>query len=281
MTSAVTGRAPRKMLRDGVEMPQLGLGTWPLDDEQVLAAVGTAFGLGYRLVDTAAQYGNEVGVGRAIAASELARADVFITTKLRGAQHGYQQALAGFEESRRRLALDYIDLFLIHWPIPSSNLYVETWKAFIQLRDAGLARSIGVSNFTPAQIERLVAETAVWPSVNQVELHPRFSQPELRAWHERHGVTTEAWRPLGKGGDLADSVLGGIARAHERSPAQIVLRWHMQLGNVTVPKSTHRERMASNIDIFDFALTGEEMGAIAELNRGLRLGGDPDTEVEL
>jgi diketogulonate reductase-like aldo/keto reductase len=262
-------------------MPQLGLGTWPMDDQQAFAAVGTALGIGYRLVDTAAQYGNEVGIGRAIATSEVPREQVFLTTKLRGSQHGYERTLAGFEESRRRLGLDYVDLFLIHWPIPSRDLYVDTWKAFIHLRDAGSVRSIGVSNFTRAQIERLVAETAVWPSVNQVELHPRFSQAALRAWHQKHGVTTEAWRPLGKGGDLTDPVIDQLARSHQRSPAQIVLRWHLQLGNVTVPKSTNRERMASNIDIFDFALTNEQMSAIAQMDRGVRLGGDPDTEVEL
>jgi diketogulonate reductase-like aldo/keto reductase len=281
MASAASDRAPRKRLSDGVEMPELGLGTWPLDDRQVFAAVSSALGLGYRLIDTAAQYGNEVGVGRAIASSEAPREEVFVTTKLRGSEHGYEQALAGFEESRGRLGLDYVDLFLIHWPIPSRDLYVETWKAFVHLHDEGLVRSIGVSNFTAAQIERLVAETGVWPVLNQVELNPYFSQPQLRAWHEQHGITTEAWSPLGKGGDLDDAVIGRLARAHERSAAQIVLRWHVQLGNVTVPKSSHRERMASNIEIFDFALADDEMSALAALDNGARLGGDPDVEIQL
>jgi len=262
-------------------MPQLGLGTWPMDDAEVFDAVMTAFTLGYRLVDTAAQYGNEVGVGRAIAATDVPREDAFVTTKLRGSEHGYERTLSGFEESRRRLALDYVDLYLIHWPIPSQDLFVESWKAFIHLRDEGLVRSIGVSNFTEAQIERLVTETGEWPSVNQVELHPRFSQPDLRAFHQTHGIATEAWRPLGKGGDLADPVIARLAAAHERTAAQVVLRWHVQLGNVTVPKSTRQERMQENIDVFEFTLSDEDMAAIAELDDGRRLGGDPDTEVQL
>ncbi len=262
-------------------MPQLGLGTWPMDDAEVFDAVTEAFTLGYRLVDTAAQYGNEVGVGRAIAATDLPREEAFVTTKLRGSDHGYERTLSGFEESRKRLALDYVDLYLIHWPIPSRGLYVESWKGFIRLRDEGLVRSIGVSNFTEAQIEWLAAETGEWPSVNQVELHPRFSQPALRAWHEAHGIATEAWRPLGKGGDLGDPVITRLAHAHERTAAQVVLRWHMQLGNVTVPKSTRRERMEENIEIFDFTLSDQDMVAIAQLDDGDRLGGDPDTEVQL
>jgi diketogulonate reductase-like aldo/keto reductase len=252
-----------------------------MDDAQVLAALSSAFAVGYRLVDTAAQYGNEVGVGRAIAGSEVPREEVFVTTKLRGSEHGYERALNGFEESRARLGVEYVDLFLIHWPIPSRDLYVETWKAFVHLRDAGLARSIGVSNFTAPQIERVVAETGVWPSVNQVELNPLFSQPQLRAWHLEHGITTEAWSPLGKGGDLDSEAIRRIAGAHERTPAQVVLRWQVQLGNVAVPKSSHRERMANNIEIFGFTLADDEMAAISDLDNGTRLGGDPDREIQL
>jgi diketogulonate reductase-like aldo/keto reductase len=273
---------PTIIMRDGCQIPRLGLGTWPMDDHEAFDAISMALALGYRLFDTAARYGNEDGVGRALAFGDVAREELFVATKLRGSQHGYEEALAGFEQSRKRLGLDYVDLFLIHWPLPGRDLYVDTWRAFIHLQEQGLARSIGVSNFTPPQIERLVAETGVWPALNQVELHPDFARPELRAWHAEHRIATQAWSPLGAGRSvLADPTIGRLAAAHGRSPAQIVLRWHMQLDDLAVPKSSDPARMASNADVFDFALADDEIAAIAALDRGNRLGGDPDSYVEL
>jgi 2,5-diketo-D-gluconate reductase A len=271
---------PTVELLDGNSMPQLGLGTWPLDDDEVYAAIGTALDHGYRLIDSATRYDNEVGVGRAVADSDVPRSEIFVTTKLPGAQHGYEQALAGFEESRRRLGLEYVDLYLIHWPLPSVDRYVDTWHAFVHLREEGLVRSIGVSNFTPAQIERIVEATGVWPAVDQIELHPELSQAETRAWHAEQGVTIESWRPLGNG--LVDHpVVARIAAAHDRTPAQILLRWHLQLGLVAIPKSGNPERIAQNIDVFDFDLGDDDMAALAGLDRDRRLGGDPETHVEL
>jgi len=272
--------APTIELLDGNAIPQLGFGTWPLDDQQARAAVGTALESGYRLVDTAARYDNETGVGRALAESGVPREEVVVTTKLPGAQHGYDEALAGFEESRRRLGLDYVDLYLIHWPLPAVGRYVDTWRAFVHLRDEGLVRSIGVSNFTPRQIERIVEETGVWPAVNQLELHPDFAQVELRAWHAERGVVVEPWRPLGRG-VLDHPTIVRLAAAHGRTPAQVVLRWHTQLGMTPIPKSATPERIAQNIDVFDFALSDGDLAEIAALDERNRLGGDPETHVEL
>ncbi|HEX2071364.1 MAG TPA: aldo/keto reductase [Thermoleophilaceae bacterium] len=272
--------APTVELLDGHGLPQLGLGTWPLDDDEAYAAVGTALERGYRLIDSAARYDNEAGVGRAVADSDVPREEIVVTTKLPGADHGYEEALAGFEESRRRLGLEYVDLYLIHWPLPSVDRYVDTWRAFVHLREEGLVRSIGVSNFTPAQIERIVEATGVWPTVNQIELHPEFPQAEARAWHVEQGVAIESWRPLGRG-VLDHPTIGQIADAHGRTPAQIVLRWHVQLGLVAIPKSGNPERIAQNIDVFDFELGEDDLAAIAGLDRDNRLGGDPDTHVEL
>lgn len=270
------------MLTDGRPMPRLGLGTWPMNDEEARQAVTHAVSLGYRLIDTAASYGNERGVGAAVADASASREDLFVTTKLRGSHHGYDAALRGFEESRERLGLDYVDLYLIHWPLPDRGLYVETWRALVHLREQGLARSIGVSNFTPAQIERLVEETGVWPVVNQVEMHPGFPQRELRAWHAEHDIVTESWSPLGVGRKLLDEpVVTDLAAAHGRTPAQIVLRWHVQLGAVPIPKSANTERMRQNFEVFDFSLSAEDMAAIDTLAGGGRIGGDPDTHVEL
>lgn len=273
---------PTVTLLDGRAMPQLGLGTWPMDNVQAREAVTEALTLGYRLIDTAARYDNETGVGEAIAASPVPRDEIFITTKLRGAQHGYDKALAGFEESRNRLGVDYIDLYLIHWPLPGHGHYLDTWRAFIELRERSLVRSIGVSNFTPAQIEHLAAETGSWPAVNQIEVHPDFSQAKLRAWHTEHRIVTQAWSPLGAGTDILHRPeLAGMAAAHQHSPAQIVLRWHLQLGNVPIPKSADPGRMAQNLNVFDFALSDEDMAALSALDCGNRLGGDPDHYVEL
>lgn len=272
--------APTVELLDGHPLPRLGLGTWPLDDDEAYTAVGTALDAGYRLIDSAARYDNELGVGRAIADSAVPREEIVVTTKLPGADHGYKQALAGFEQSRRRLGLEYVDLFLIHWPLPSVGRYADTWRAFVDLRDAGLVRSIGVSNFTSGQIERIVEATGVWPAVNQIELHPDFAQADVRAWHAEHGVVIESWRPLGRG-LLGHPALAAIAEAHSRTPAQIVLRWHVQLNVVPIPKSGDPERIVQNIDVFDFELSDDELAALAALDRDNRLGGDPLTHVEL
>ena len=272
--------APTIELLDGRAIPRLGLGTWPLDDDEAYAAVGTALEHGYRLIDSAARYDNEVGVGRAVADSGVPRDEIVVTTKLPGADHGYEEALAGFEDSRRRLGLEHVDLFLIHWPLPTVDRYVDTWRAFVELRERGLARSIGVSNFTPEQIERIVAATGVWPAVNQIELHPDFSQPDVRAWHAEHGVAIESWRPLGRG-LLGHPKLVAIGEAHGKTPAQVVLRWHVQLGLVAIPKSGNAERIAQNIEIFDFELSDDELAVLAELDRDNRLGGVPESHVEL
>ena len=269
------------MLADGRPMPRLGLGTWPMDDNEARQAVTHAVSLGYRLIDTAAAYGNEAGVGAAVAQAGVPREDLFVTTKLRGSHHGYDAAMRGFEESRVRLGLDYVDLFLIHWPLPDRDLYADTWRAFVHLREQGLARSIGVSNFTPAQIERLAGETGEWPVVNQVELHPGFAQDDLRAWHAGHGIVTESWSPLGAGSELlGEPAVADVAVAHGRTPAQVVLRWHLQLGAVPIPKSGDPDRMRQNFEVFDFSLSEEEMTRLGGLNGG-RIGGDPDTHVEL
>ncbi len=274
--------APTRTLLDGHEMPRLGLGTGPFDDDAAAATVEHALGLGYRLIDTAARYGNEVGVGRGIAASDVPRDDVFVTTKLRGSQQGYEATLAAFEESRRRLGLEYVDLYLIHWPLPRRELYVESWEAFVHLRDEGLVRSIGVSNFTPSHIDRLLAETSEIPVVDQIEIHPDFAQPDLcRALAER-GVAPESWSPLGhETGILEHPELARIAADHDRTVGQIVLRWHVQRETIPIPKSADPGRLAENLDVFGFSLTEEDMDAIARLDRGNRAGGDPDVYEEL
>ncbi|MEU6712075.1 aldo/keto reductase [Nonomuraea sp. NPDC046802] len=270
------------MLSDGRPMPRIGLGTWPMDDRQAHQAVAYALSVGYRLIDTAATYGNERGVGAAVAEAAVPREELFITTKLRGSQHGYDATMRGFEESRDRLGLDYVDLYLIHWPLPGHGLYVDTWRAFVHLREQGLVRSIGVSNFTPEQIERLVEATGCLPAVNQVELHPFLAQRELRAWHAGQGIATESWSPLGAGNKLLDEpAVKELATAHRRTPAQIVLRWHVQLGAVPIPKSVNPERMRQNLEVFDFSLSQEDMARLDALDRGGRTGGHPDTHVEL
>jgi 2,5-diketo-D-gluconate reductase A len=272
--------APTLDLLDGRTIPQLGLGTWPLDDDEARAAVGAALEGGYRLIDSAARYDNEVGVGRAVTDSGLPRDEIVVTTKLPGADHGYEQALAGFEESRRRLGVEYVDLYLIHWPLPTVDRYVDTWRAFVHLREQGLVRSIGVSNFTPVQIERIVEATGVWPAVNQIELHPDFAQADVRAWHAEHGVVVESWRPLGRG-LLGHPRLAEIGEAHGKTAAQVLLRWHIQLGLVAIPKSGNPERIVQNLDVFDFELSDAELASLGDFDRDNRLGGDPESHVEL
>ncbi|MER7915314.1 MULTISPECIES: aldo/keto reductase [unclassified Streptomyces] len=273
-------RIPAHTLNDGTTIPALGLGTWPLDDTAAERAVREALGLGYRLVDTAVNYRNETGVGRALADAGVPREELVVTTKLPGRHHGYQETLASFEESRRRLGVEYVDLYLIHWPNPRVGKYADSWKAMIKLREDGLVRSIGVSNFTPEHIVRLEKETGVLPSVNQIELHPLFPQEELRAFHADQGILTESWSPLGRGGHLlGDPRVGQIADEHGVSPGQVLLRWHVQLGALPIPKSADPSRQRANLDVFGFELDSDQMAAIAR-HAPTRLGGDPETHEE-
>lgn len=272
---------PHLTLNDGRRIAQIGFGTWPLDDGQAETAVQAALACGYRLLDTAARYGNEKGVGRGIAASGVARAEVCITSKLRGSEHGYDSTLRAFDATLAALGTDYLDLYLIHWPLPMRELYVDTWRAFVRLRGEGRIRSIGVSNFQPAHIARLQAETGVLPAVNQVELHPDFTQARLRAWHAEQGIVIESWSPLGRGALLQDATVARLAHKHGRSAAQILLRWHVQHGLVAIPKSQDPARMRQNLAIFDFALDADDLAALALLDGAHRQGGDPDSNLEL
>jgi diketogulonate reductase-like aldo/keto reductase len=269
---------PTVRLNDGHAIPQLGYGVFQVPPEDAERVTTLALEAGYRHIDTAAAYDNEEGVGRAIHASGLPRDAVYVTTKLWNHHHGGDKAPRALDASLRRLGLDYVDLYLIHWPNPRQDRYVETWLAFEELRDAGLTRSIGVSNFTIEHLERLARETTTTPAVNQVELHPRFQQTELRSYHREHGIVTEAWSPLGQGGEiLEDPTIGAIANNHGKTPAQVILGWQLEMGNVTFPKSVTPERIRENIDVFDFDLTDEEIKQIDELDRGQRIGPDPET----
>ena len=274
-----TESVPVVTLRDGAKIPQMGFGVFQVPPEDTAAVVDKALATGYRHVDTAAAYENEAGVGQALHASGLDRGDVFITTKCSNDDHGYEQATRALRASLDRLEMDYVDLYLIHWPVPSQDRYVETWKAFIEAQEQGLVRSIGVSNFQPAHLERLIQETGVTPSINQVELHPRLGQQGLRRTHADLGVVTEAWSPLAQGEVLDDPVITSIAEAQERTPGQVVLRWHIQLGNVVIPKSVTPDRIQQNLHVFDFELSDEEMSEIESLDVGERTGPDPDTFV--
>ena len=267
---------PNLTLHDGVEIPQLGLGVFQVPPEQTAEIVLTALQAGYRHIDTAAGYANEAGVGDGLRASGIAAQDVFITTKLANGQHGRDNTLRAFDESLAKLQLEYLDLYLIHWPQQADD-YVETWKAFEELHRDGRIRTIGVSNFQKTHLRKLFDETDLVPTVNQVELHPYLVQEDLCAFHAEHGIATEAWSPLARGGDLlADPVITGIAAELGREPAQVVLRWHLQLGNVVIPKSVTPARIASNIDVFGFTLSDEQVAAISGLNRDERTGPDPD-----
>jgi 2,5-diketo-D-gluconate reductase A len=270
------GAVPDVTLNNGVRMPQLGFGVFQVGDDEARAAVATALECGYRSIDTAALYGNEHGVGVAVSASGIPREELFVTTKLWNADQGAGRVLPAFERSIDKLGLDYVDLYLIHWPVPSRDRFVETWEAFQGLYAEGRMRAIGVSNFTPPQLTRLLEETAVVPAVNQVELHPGFQQPELRAFHREHGIATEAWSPLGQGAALTHPVITRLAERHEKTPAQVVLRWHLDLGNVVIPKSVTPGRIRENFSVFDFALTAEDARQIAGLESGHRIGPDPD-----
>ena len=260
-----------------IEIPQVGVGVFQVPPEATVENVTHALEAGYRHIDTAAAYGNEAEVGEAVRAFGLPREEVFITTKLWNDSHGFQRARQGLEASLERLGFDYVDLYLIHWPAPRQNRYVETWKALIEARKDGLARAIGVSNFQPEHLRRIIDETGVTPAVNQIELHPYLTQVELRRVHAERGIVTEAWSPLAKGLATEDPVIREIAEAHGKTPGQVVLRWHIQLGHVIFPKSMRPERLRENIDIFDFELSREEMDRIEALDRGQRTGPDPDT----
>ena len=268
--------SPLTHLNDGHRIPQLGLGVYKIADAKAEEVVGVALDSGYRHIDTAVLYRNEVGVGRGIAGSSVPREDVFVTTKVWNDQQGYDSTLRAFDDSLERLGLDYVDLYLIHWPAPAQDLYVETYRAMERLREEGRARSIGVSNFHIHHLQRLAAETEVVPAVNQVELHPWLPQTELRRYHREHGIRTEAWSPLARGRILDDPLLMQLADRHGVSIAQVVLRWHIQLGNIVIPKSETPERIRSNIDVFRFELQPEDMEAIETLQSGYRTGKDPD-----
>jgi 2,5-diketo-D-gluconate reductase A len=266
---------PTVALRDGVEIPQLGFGVFQVPPEETQEVVEAALATGYRHIDTAAAYRNERGVGEAIASAGLARDEVFITTKLWNSEQGFDSTLAAFDKSLERLGTDHVDLYLIHWPMPTEDRYLDTWRAFEQIHAEGRARSIGVSNFRVEDLERLRAEAEELPTVNQIELHPSLQQAELRAWHAEHDVATESWSPLAQGALLDDDTIVTIAAHHEKTPAQAILRWHLQLGNVVIPKSVTPERIRENIEIFDFELSEDDMAAIARLDAGRRTGPDP------
>jgi len=259
---------PNLTLNTGASIPQLGFGVFQVPPEDTADTVKLALDAGYRSIDTAAAYGNEEGVGQAVADSDLDRDELFITTKLWNSDQGRQSALRAFDASLERLGLDHVDLYLIHWPAPDQELYVETWQAFQEIHSEGRARAIGVSNFEPAHLQRLLDETEVVPAVNQIELHPRLQQSELRELHSEHGILTEAWSPLAQGDLMDDPVVKEIADAHGRTPAQVILRWHIEIGNVVIPKSVTPERIEKNIELFDFELTTAETGQIAGLESG-------------
>jgi len=278
MTST-TDQVPRVTLRPDVDIPQLGFGVFQVPPKETEEVVAQALEAGYRHLDTAAAYKNEGAVGQAIHASGIPRGEIFVTTKCFNDDHGKEEAKRAFKASLERLELEHIDLYLIHWPVPAHDLYVETWQAFIELQAEGLVRAIGVSNFQPEHLERIVAETGVVPAINQVELHPYFQQTGLRHEHDELGIVTEAWSPLGQGLELEDSEIVEIAEAHGKTPAQAIVRWHLQLGNVVIPKSVTPARIVENFDVFDFELSDGEMKAIRELDAGKRIGPNPDTFV--
>jgi 2,5-diketo-D-gluconate reductase A len=270
---------PDLTLHDGVEIPQLGFGVFQIPPEETQRAVELALEAGYRHIDTASAYRNEKGVGAALAASGLPREEYFVTTKLWNSQQGHDSTLAAFEASLERLGLDHVDLYLIHWPTPTLGRFVDTWRAFEQIHREEAARTIGVSNFRIDDLKLLERETEVRPTVNQIELHPRLQQADLRAWHAEHSITTEAWSPLAQGEILNEEAIVAVAEEHGKTPAQVILRWHLQLGNVVIPKSVTPERIRENINLFDFELSEDDLDAIRGLDSGGRIGPDPATFV--
>jgi 2,5-diketo-D-gluconate reductase A len=268
---------PMIALRDGNSLPQLGLGVWQVPPETTARVVSDGIEIGYRSIDTAEGYNNEEGVGQAIAEADVPRDELFITSKLRNGGHAYDDAMRSFDETMRKLRLEQLDLFLIHWPLPSQGKYVEAWKALVQLQQDGRIRSIGVSNFNQDHLERIIGETGATPVVNQIELHPSFQQRDKRDFLKQHDIKIESWSPLGSGRALDNPVLGGIAKKHGKTVAQVIIRWHLQEGLIVIPKSTHRARLEENFTVFDFELDSEDMQRVAGLDNptGGRIGSDP------
>lgn len=265
-------------LNDGTRIPQFGFGTWQIPAADTARLVGEAIRLGYRLIDTAQMYENEEGVGRAVAEADVPRDELYVTTKLRNRSQGYDTTLKAFDESMDKLGLEVLDLFLIHWPQPMFDDYSDSWKAFVRLQQEGRVRSIGVSNFNQDHLERIIGETGVTPAVNQIELHPRFQQLDKRAYHRQHDIKIQSWSPLGRGNVLDREEIAGIAHRHGKTPAQVVLRWHIEQGLIVFPKSVTPARIAENIDIFDFELDSDEMETIGAMDdAGGRSGANPET----
>jgi 2,5-diketo-D-gluconate reductase A len=269
---------PSVQLNDGNSIPQLGLGVWQVEPAITARVVADGIKAGYRSIDTAEGYNNEEGVGQAVAEAEVPRSELFITSKLRNGGHAHDDALRSFDETMKKLRLEQLDMFLIHWPVPSQDKYVEAWKALVQLQKDGRIRSIGVSNFNPDHIERIVGETGVVPVVDQIELHPNFQQRDKRDFLGKHDIRIESWSPLGSGRALNNPVLVEIGRKHGKSAAQAIIRWHLQEGLIVIPKTTHAERMRENISVFDFELDAEDMGRVAALGdpSGGRIGSEPE-----
>jgi 2,5-diketo-D-gluconate reductase A len=271
-----TNAVPSIVLNDGNVIPKLGFGVWQVGTDDAFDVVTTALEAGYRSIDTAAAYGNEAEVGRAIRESGLPRDEVFVTTKLWNPDQGYDSTLRAFDAGMQRLGLDYLDLYLIHWPVAQADRFVDTFRAFQALKAQGRVGSIGVSNFHHDHLNRLIAETGETPAVNQIELHPSLAQPKLRALHAEHNIATEAWSPLGQGQELNDPVIADIAAELGRTPAQVIIRWHLQLGNVVIPKSVTPARIRENFDVFSFELTTQQLQRINGLDTGNRIGPDPE-----
>ncbi|PXX66750.1 diketogulonate reductase-like aldo/keto reductase [Nocardia tenerifensis] len=272
-----TSAIPSIVLNDGNVIPQLGFGVFQVPDDDAYPVVTAALEAGYRSIDTAAIYGNEEGTGRAIREFGLPRDEIYVTTKLWNSEQGYDSTLRAFDASMARLGLDYLDLYLIHWPVAAADRYVDTFRAFQSLKSQGRIKSIGVSNFTEAHLQQLIGEIGETPVVNQIELHPRLAQRELRDFHASHAIATEAWSPLGQGTLLDDQTITSVAAEVGRTPAQVIIRWHLQLGNIVIPKSVTPSRIAENLDVFGFELTDDQMAAITALDTGSRIGPDPDT----
>jgi 2,5-diketo-D-gluconate reductase A len=268
---------PNLTLNDDHSIPQLGFGVFEVPAAETVQTVSHALKTGYRLLDTAAMYRNESQVGEAISRSGIDRSALFVTTKVWNSDHGREATLRALHSSLSRLGDDYVDLYLIHWPVPSQDLYLETWEALVSLREEGRARSIGVSNFAVEHLERIIDATGVTPAVNQIELHPRMQQQELRDFHREHDIVTEAWSPLGRGAVLDDETIKEVAQRIGRTPAQVILRWHLQIGNVVIPRSVKPERIEENLDLFEFSLSDEDLEAIAGLDQSERIGPDPKT----
>jgi 2,5-diketo-D-gluconate reductase A len=267
---------PLVELNNGQRIPQLGLGVYKLEPIMAANVVASAIETGYRRIDTAALYLNEVEVGEGIRQSSVPRDEIYVTTKIWHEHHGYDEALRAIDESLDRLNIDYVDMVLIHWPAPAQNKYVETWAAFQHAATLGKVRGIGVSNFHPMHLHRLIETGGALPALNQVELHPALQQPEVRAYNSSHGIATEAWSPLARGRFHNEAVILAIAKKHGKTPTQVIIRWHIELGNLVIPKTSHPDRLLENISVFDFALDERDMAAIAELDSGFRTGPNPE-----